>query len=58
PAGALFALNMLVNTPGGDTYTFEEVKDTLETAGFMEVKLVLSGKEMDCLVEATKPNQK
>jgi len=36
----------------------EEVKDTLETAGFMEIKLVLSGKEMDFLVEATKPNQK
>jgi SAM-dependent methyltransferase len=57
PAGALFALNMLVNTPEGDTYTFEEVKDTLETAGFIEIKLVLSGKEMDCLVEAVKPNQ-
>ena len=57
PAGALFALNMLVNTPAGDTYTFEEVKDSLEAAGFMEIKLVLWGKEMDCLVEATKPNQ-
>jgi SAM-dependent methyltransferase/predicted transcriptional regulator len=57
PAGALFALNMLVNTPGGDTYTFEEVKDTLEAAGFKEIRLVLSGKEMDCLVEATKSAQ-
>ncbi|MEJ2657493.1 MAG: methyltransferase [Desulfobacterales bacterium] len=55
PAGALFALNMLVNTPAGDTYTFKEVKDTLKNAGFMEIKLVLSGKEMDCLVEARKP---
>jgi len=58
PAGAVFALNMLVNTEAGDTYTFREVKDTLETAGFVEVKLVMSGKEMDCLVEAIKPNQK
>ena len=56
PAGALFALNMLVNTQGGDTYTFREVKNTLKTAGFVEVKLVISGKEMDCLVEAIKPN--
>lgn len=56
PAGALFALNMLVNTQAGDTYTFREVKDTLKTAGFVEVKLVISGKEMDCLVEAIKPN--
>jgi SAM-dependent methyltransferase len=57
PAGALFALNMLVNTQAGDTYTFREVKDTLKSAGFVEVKLVISGKEMDCLVEAIKPNQ-
>jgi ubiquinone/menaquinone biosynthesis C-methylase UbiE len=56
PAGALFALNMLVNTPAGDTYTFKEVKNTLEAAGFMEVKLALSGKDMDCLVEAIKPD--
>jgi len=56
PAGALFALNMLVNTQAGDTYTFREVKDTLKTAGFVEVNLVISGKEMDCLVEAVKPN--
>jgi len=56
PAGALFALNMLVNTQGGDTYTFREVKDTLIDAGFVDVKLVISGKEMDCLVEAKKPN--
>lgn len=56
PAGALFALNMLVNTQAGDTYTFREVKDTLKTAGFVKVNLVMSGKEMDCLVEAIKPN--
>ena len=56
PAGALFALNMLVNTQAGDTYTFREVKDTLKSAGFVEVNLVKSGKEMDCLVEAKKPN--
>lgn len=55
PAGALFALNMLVNTPAGDTYTFDEVKDSLETAGFEKVKLIMSGKKMDCLVEAKKP---
>lgn len=55
PAGALFALNMLVNTPAGDTYTFNEVKDYLEKAGFIEVKLIMSGGKMDCLVEAKKP---
>ena len=56
PAGAVFALNMLVNTQAGDTYTFREVKETLNVAGFEKVNLVISGKEMDCLVEAIKPN--
>ena len=55
PAGAMFALNMLVNTTGGDTYTFVEVKETLEAAGFGEVKQVRAGERMDCLVEGEKP---
>jgi ubiquinone/menaquinone biosynthesis C-methylase UbiE len=54
PAGAMFALNMLVNTSGGDTYTFGEVKETLEAAGFGEVKQVRSGERMDCLVQGRK----
>jgi len=52
--GTLFAVNMLINTPGGDTYTFEEVKGTLETAGFTGVKWIRVGKRMDSLVEAKK----
>ncbi len=55
PAGALFALNMLINTTGGDTYTFQEVKSSLEQAGFTRVELVRTGERMDCLVEARKP---
>ncbi len=54
PQGTLFAINMLVNTKGGDTYTFDEMKDTLEAAGFGEVMLVRKGERMDCLVEARK----
>ena len=54
PQGTLFAINMLVNTKGGDTYTYDEIKDTLETAGFVEVRLVRKGERMDCLVEAKK----
>lgn len=54
PAGTVFALNMLVNTRGGDTYTFREVRDTLEKAGFAGVRLLRTGPKMDCLVEATK----
>jgi predicted nicotinamide N-methyase len=55
PAGALFAINMLVCTSGGDTYTFKEIKYTLEQAGFTEVQQVRSGERMDCLVAARKP---
>ena len=54
PQGTLFAINMLVNTKGGDTYTFDEIRDSLEVAGFGEVKLVRKGERMDCLVEARK----
>jgi SAM-dependent methyltransferase len=54
PAGAVFALNMLVNTRGGDTYTFEEVKGALEKAGFKDVRLLRTGEKMDCLVEGRK----
>jgi SAM-dependent methyltransferase len=53
--GAMFALNMLVNTSGGDTYTFSEVKETLEAAGFGDVKQVRTGEKMDCLVQGRKP---
>lgn len=56
PAGALFSLNMLVNTPAGDTYTFSDVKNALEMVGFLDVKLIMAGEKMDCLVEAIKPN--
>jgi ubiquinone/menaquinone biosynthesis C-methylase UbiE/predicted transcriptional regulator len=55
PAGALFAINMLVHTTGGDTYTFKEIKEMLEQAGFQDVLLARSGERMDCLVEGRKP---
>lgn len=54
-AGTLFAINMLVNTPGGSTYTFEEVSKGLAEAGFRDIKLVRTGDRMDCLVEGKKP---
>lgn len=36
--GAFFALNMLVNTPQGDTYTESEIKAWMTTAGMSFVK--------------------
>jgi len=53
-SGAIFAINMLVNTTGGGTYTFPEVKKTLKQVGFSDIKIVRKGDRMDCLVEATK----
>jgi hypothetical protein len=32
--GALFAINMLVGTDGGDTYTEDEVRAWMTAAGF------------------------
>ncbi len=54
PEGAFFAINMLVNTQGGGTYSFEEIKEGLERAGFKRVEL-LHRAEMDSLVTAEKP---
>jgi precorrin-6B methylase 2 len=36
--GAIFALNMIVNTRGGDTYTESEVKSWMKTAGMSFVE--------------------
>lgn len=52
--GAIFAVNMLVNTEGGSTYTFGEVGDWLDKAGFANVRLLKAGEHMDALVEAFK----
>jgi len=35
-SGALFAVNMLVATEGGGTYTFTELREDLEKAGFVK----------------------
>jgi ubiquinone/menaquinone biosynthesis C-methylase UbiE len=41
PVGSLFfAGNMLVNTDEGDTYSFEEIREWLTEAGFVDARLV------------------
>jgi SAM-dependent methyltransferase len=57
PSGAVFAVNMLVATPGGNTYTFDEIRGTLEAAGFERVALMKQDERMDGLIEAFKPRQ-
>ncbi len=52
--GAIFAVNMLTATQGGNSYTFAEVKEDLERVGFREIRLIRDGKRMDQLVFALK----
>jgi ubiquinone/menaquinone biosynthesis C-methylase UbiE len=54
-SGALFAVNMLVGTPGGGTYTYEEIETGLIGAGFENVQLLQEAERMMGLVQAYKP---
>jgi precorrin-6B methylase 2 len=54
-SGAIFAVNMLLATAGGNTYTFEEIQAGLVQSGFVLVRLIQKGKQMDGLIEAFKP---
>jgi precorrin-6B methylase 2 len=53
--GAFFAVNMLVGTPSGGTFTFTELRDDLAAAGFVDAKLLRRGEAMDSVVCAMKP---
>jgi predicted O-methyltransferase YrrM len=57
PSGAIFAVNMLVMTKGGNNYTFDEISYDLTSAGFTTPKVVRQGSEMDCVMEAVKPRK-
>lgn len=52
--GAFFAVNMLVGTPYGGTFTFGELREDLAAAGFVDVRLLRKGEAMDSIVAATK----
>ncbi|MEJ2689171.1 MAG: methyltransferase [Deltaproteobacteria bacterium] len=51
--GAMFAVNMLAQTQGGSTYTYEEIADGLASAGFNRIRLIQT-KGMFSLVEGFK----
>jgi len=53
--GAIFAVNMLTGTSGGNCYTLDDIRTGLEAAGFVRIRLLQSGERMDALVEAFKP---
>ena len=55
PLNALmFAVNMLVNTERGDTFSFNEIKSWLDEAGFKDAR-TLEAPGPSPLVLATKP---
>ena len=54
PVGLLFAVNMLVNTEAGDTFSFKEISGWLREAGFVKPRL-LKVPAVSPLVLATKP---
>jgi ubiquinone/menaquinone biosynthesis C-methylase UbiE len=54
PMGLLFAVNMLINTEAGDTFSFEEMREWLREAGFTRPRL-LQVPAVSPLVLATKP---
>ncbi len=53
--GAIFAVNMLLSTSGGNTYTYDEINAGLTQAGFVNIRLLKNGDHMDSLVEGFKP---
>jgi hypothetical protein len=55
PSGAIFAVNMLVATIGGNSYTFDEICEDLAHAGLTYISKIREGQNMDQLVLATKP---
>lgn len=52
--GALFAVNMLAGTAGGNTYTFDEIEGGLAAVGFTRIRLIQT-MGMFSLVEGLKP---
>ena len=53
--GALFAVNMLVATPKGGTFTLGELREDLSAAGFVRVRYLRRGEGMDSVIGAAKP---
>jgi len=53
--GALFAVNMLVSTRGGGTFTFRELREDLRAAGFVGARLARRGEGNESVVVARRP---
>jgi hypothetical protein len=53
-SGALFAVNMLVGTKGGGTFTLGELREDLESAGFGRAAVLHQDEGMSSIVVAQK----
>ena len=53
-AGAIFAVNMLSGTPGGDTYTLEETTADLAASGFGPPTVIPGPRDMDTVLRSTR----
>lgn len=53
--GALFAVNMIVNTESGGTFSFDELAEDLRAVGFQAPELAVKASDMSSIVVATKP---
>jgi len=52
----IFAVNMLVNSDEGDTFSFDEIRGWLQDVGFEQVRTVDAPGLAPLLILATKPN--
>ena len=52
--GALFAVNMIVNTDTGGTFSFEELSEDLQAAGFVDPQWALKTEDMSSIVTAVR----
>jgi predicted O-methyltransferase YrrM len=55
PGGTLFAVNMLVNTPGGGTYSLADTTEDLQAAGFGPPDVLPGTRDMDWVITAARP---
>jgi predicted O-methyltransferase YrrM len=53
--GAIFGINMFVNTQSGMVYTYREIREDLELAGFTDVTHAVDAPSMAAVVTAKKP---
>lgn len=52
--GSLFAINMLVNSVSGMVYTYQEIKEDLESVGFRDICHAVDKPSMSAIVTAKK----